>query len=211
MRKPFTISSEEPVARIVLMSDWPFPAGMYAKTPRIGLFESHDPYMAVFLNAVTAALNSVTSESGSGLAGVRHAIDHLFMSALVGDQVAETGGESQQNPVLNRATQAIRAHAGDPAFDVAALARALHLSPASLYRAYEGLHLSPSAQLRAARVERARTLLNSEVVDASTTDLKRIAGWAGFGSVRALRRALAAASPELEARSGTGIEPGFPH
>lgn len=199
LRQTLTITSTEAVARIVLVSDWSNTHGPYPHSPREGLFEAHAAYNNVFLAAVNAALNSVTQAGdGTGFNGFRHAIEHLFISSLIGDQDQRPGQPPESTPVLTRAAQLIHAHAGNPAFDVAALARALSLSPASLYRAYEGADMAPAAQLRAARVERARDLLGHEATEIGTSDLKGIAEMAGFGSIRALRRALASDGTEQE-------------
>lgn len=213
------ITAEEPVARLLFVSQWSDlgDSGGYAPLPKSGPFGSSNAHKDIFTSAAHAALNSVTTVDGTGFSRIRAGLDLLFAGVLADDAPArtkrsrragslETGRVGRELPpsLLRRASQHIEARASDVTFDAGRLARDLDVSTASLYRAYEDTNLTPASQLRRVRTRLARDLLESpgEFGGADTQNLKRIATAAGFGSVRAMRRALESIpGREGEARS----------
>lgn len=206
--EPLAISAQQPVARLFFVASWESLHGPGALTelPRGGLFGGQSAFREVFTSAAHAALNSVASVEGPAFAGVRNGLQHLFASMLAHDAAGSArpsgsaGGasrdrrarESQSTSLLRRASKVIEQQAGDVSFDVTKLARSLGVSAASLYRSYEEANTTPASQLRQVRARRARTLLNEDsgAGVSDTQNLKLVAEHAGFGSVRAMRRAL---------------------
>ncbi|NYF13494.1 AraC-like DNA-binding protein [Pseudoclavibacter sp. JAI123] len=217
--EPLTITSHEPVARLFFVSSWARLRDFEGNVPEphTGLFGASNAYREIFTSAAHAALNSVTTVEGAGFDRVRTGLDQLFAGVLADDAPARPRrargvGTSQEGrdglrvtpSLLRRASQRIEASASDVTFDAGKLARDLGISTASLYRAYEDTNLTPASQLRRVRARLARDLLEApgEFGDVDTQDLKRIAAAAGFGSVRAMRRALDGLSDsESEAQS----------
>lgn len=147
----------------------------------------------MFVGALNAALNAVTSVDGSGFERIRQALEHLFLGALIGDAPADDvdlTSPLQTAALLQRAGQLIAAHAGNYKFDVPVLVRSLGVSTSQLYRAYEGSGQTPAALLRRTRADRARALFDQRATRISGRDLRKIAEQAGFGSVRSMERAL---------------------
>lgn len=205
--EPLTITSHEPVARLFFVSSWARLRDLEGRVaePHSGLFGASNAYREIFTSAAHAALNSVTTVEGAGFDRVRTGLDQLFAGVLADDAPARPRrargvGTSQEGrdglrvtpSLLRRASQRIEASASDVTFDAGRLARDLGVSTASLYRAYEETNLTPATQLRRVRARLARHLLEDigGSGDVDTQNLKRIAAAAGFGSVRAMRRAL---------------------
>lgn len=206
--EPLAIAAHQPVARLFFVSSWEslHTPDVELELPREGLFGDQSAFREVFTSAAHAALNSVTSVDGPAFAGVRTGLQHLFASMLAHDAAGSSkpsgpargsrrdkrARESQSTSLLRRASKVIEQQAGDVGFDVTKLARTLGVSPASLYRSYEEANTTPASHLRQVRARRARVLLNgdSDAGMPDTQNLKRVAEHAGFGSVRAMRRAL---------------------
>ncbi|PPF32817.1 MULTISPECIES: helix-turn-helix domain-containing protein [unclassified Pseudoclavibacter] len=217
--EPLGITAHEPAARLLFVSKWTDlrDAEGHAPLPKSGLFGSSNAHKEIFTSAAHSALNSLTAVDGAGFHRVRAGLDHLFAGVLADDVPARatrsrragSSGTGRSSPgvttsLLRRASQRIEASASDVTFDAGRLARDLGVSTASLYRAYEDTNLTPASQLRRVRTRLARDLLEApgEFGDVDTQDLKRIAAAAGFGSVRAMRRALDGLSDsESEAQS----------
>ncbi|PPF47035.1 hypothetical protein C5B85_01810 [Pseudoclavibacter sp. AY1F1] len=212
------ITAQEPAARLLFVSQWSDlqDSEGRAPLPRSGLFGSSNAHKEIFSSAAHAALNSLTTVDGAGFHRVRAGLDHLFAGVLADDAPVRAkrsrgagstdmgrAGRGLPPSLLRRASQQIEARASDVTFDAGRLARDLGVSTASLYRAYEDSNLTPASQLRRVRTRLARDLLEApgEFGDVDTQNLKRIAAAAGFGSVRAMRRALDGLSDsESEAR-----------
>lgn len=85
---------------------------------------------------------------------------------------------------VDRARGIIRLRRTDPAFDVDALAVALHLSRRQLQRMFAREGTTPLAELRAQRVQDARRLMDDRV-----ESLDAVAAQSGFRDVAGMRRA----------------------
>ncbi|WP_424464103.1 hypothetical protein [Pseudoclavibacter helvolus] len=201
------ISADEAVARIFFVSRWadlPDRAGR-TPDPHVGVFGERNAYRDIFTSAAHAALNSVTTVHGDGFDRVRDGLQHLFAGVLVDDAPARSKVVTRGAPasradahggdhltLLRRASRHLERNAKDITFDVSKLARELGVSAATLYRAYEESSMTPASQLRRIRARHARMLLESggRQRSSNTQDLRQIAQESGFGSVRAMRRAL---------------------
>ncbi|WP_424464914.1 helix-turn-helix domain-containing protein [Pseudoclavibacter helvolus] len=200
------IAAREAAARVFFVARWGDLVARDGELPdaRLGVFGAQSAHREIFANATHAALNSVTAVRGPGFRRVRDALGQLFASILADDAPARTrplhgrAGQpavseqrAQSRSLLRRASKRIEAHASDVTFDVAKLARDLGVSSASLYRSYEESSMTPASQLRRVRARRARLLLDqASATESNTQDLKQIAHASGFGSIRAMRRAL---------------------
>ncbi|WP_424464098.1 hypothetical protein [Pseudoclavibacter helvolus] len=207
LRAPLAITAREPVARLFYVSSREHLRGADGEIPslRSGRLGASNAYREIFTSAAHAALNTVTSVGDAGFVRLRAALDNLFASVLsddahdgpnrsveLGAQFEDAEENARRPSLLRRASRHIEAHASEITFDAGRLARDLAVSSASLYRAYEGTDLTPATQLRRVRARRARRLLEAPGSQGRTDSrfLERVATDAGFGSVRAMRRAL---------------------
>lgn len=97
-------------------------------------------------------------------------------------------GGSEAELARERALGLIRAGLGDPAFSVAALASAMHVSERQLRRWFSDQDRGPGAALLEERLQRARLVLR-ERADFTMSD---VAAACGFGSASAFARAFRA-------------------
>lgn len=189
LSRQLTIRSSAPSARLVLVSEW-----SRMRIPRLprnkleGAFDAESGYVAVFVDAANTALSMIPATDSPAFALARRGIEHLFTGALLGD----TAAREQRAPeglLMHRALALIAADYADTALSVAVLANRLNTSTSSLSRAFAVAGTTPLSAIRAARVTAARALLQQQD-DPRTPQLQLIAAATGFGSVRALQRAL---------------------
>lgn len=83
----------------------------------------------------------------------------MVIGAMTASPVASEQLPSATSDALRSAHDVIEKRYADPDFDVAALARAMHLSPRQLYRLYAKVRTTPRAAIEARRLHTATALL----------------------------------------------------
>ena len=129
-----------------------------------------------FLQGYAAALPSLSAqEADVGMDGVLHLLSGLVNSSLGAS--GEIDGTLAHNTLLALALRHIEVLLGDPALDVAMLARAIGVSRSRLYDAFTA-HGGVASAIRDARLERARLRLAAP--DERHRTLEEIARLCGF-------------------------------
>ena len=141
-----------------------------------------------YLSSYAAALPNITAqEADVGMDGVLHLLSGLVSSSLGAS--GEIGATSAPNTLLALALRHIEVLLGDPALDVAMLARAIGVSRSRLYDAFVSQGGVASA-IRDARLERAHLRLAApEERHRSLEEIARSCGFLEYSTfTRAFRR-----------------------
>ena len=188
--RPYTAASIEPYRELRLY----VPRDLF--TMRVGRIETLSglklqgggglvDLFTTYMSSYAAALpNFSAQEADVGMDGVLHLLSGLVNASLGAS--GETGGALARDTLLALALRHIEVLLGDPALDVAMLARAVGVSRSRLYDAFV-THGGIAAAIRDARLERARLRLAAPEERHRT--LEEIARLCGFFEYSTFTRA----------------------
>lgn len=144
-------------------------------------------------SGLQAFLDSVLTEHAEPTVATDHLVERLIIQMVFGVllEAAPRPGGRDRIPRIEQARSVMLVRRSEREFDVAALARDMHLSLRQLQRLFAAEGVAPADELRRIRVELARELMRDR--DHAGLGVATIAETAGFADAAGLRRAFASA------------------